>query len=208
MNEQELEVKFFVNNLAAIAKRLEALGAEVEQPRQAESNLRFDTPSGELKQRSQVLRLRQDNAARLTYKGPAHAENGVQVRQEIEFVVSDFQTARHFLEALGYQVSMLYEKYRATYSLAGLHVTLDEMPYGNFVEVEGYDTDTIQRVSSQLGLNWDRRVQISYSQLFDRLRATLNLPFRDLSFENFRDFHPVPQELGVQPADEAAFQAR
>ena len=110
MDNQELEVKYLISDLAGLESRVQELGALKFQPRTHEVNLRFDTPSGDLAQKYQVLRLRQDIETRLTFKGPAHTEQGVRIRQEIEFTVGDFDAARLFLEALGFQVSMIYEK--------------------------------------------------------------------------------------------------
>ena len=100
-------------------------------------NLRFDDTEGGLRNAHRVLRLRQDDKARLTYKGPGSVEGGARLREELEFTVSDFETARKLLEALGYQVMLVYEKYRTTYALGGCEVTLDEMPYGSFAEIDG-----------------------------------------------------------------------
>ena len=112
-----------------------------------------------------MLRLRQDTEARLTYKGPSASKDGVRVREEIEFSVSDYRSARQLLESLGYQVAMIYEKYRRSYDLLGTHISLDELPYGNFVEIEGPDVETIRAVNSILGLNWERGVPASYTTL-------------------------------------------
>jgi adenylate cyclase class 2 len=185
-SDQELEVKFYLSDLPALRARLEATGAQLVQPRVHETNLRFDTPSGDLTRGYRVLRLRQDSKARLTYKGPGKLVDGVRSRQELEFTVSDFGTAHHFLEALGYEVSVMYEKYRATYTLDGVLVTLDEMPYGNFAEIEGPDGASIRKTAEVLGLDWERRILDSYIMLFDRLRERFGLAFRDLSFENFK----------------------
>jgi adenylate cyclase class 2 len=203
MKDQELEVKFFVKDLGAIEERLHELGAQLAQPRTHEINLRFDTPGGDLARSFRVLRLRQDTAARLTYKGPATEADGVRVRQELEFVVSDFAAARLFLQALGYQVAMIYEKYRAVYDLDVTHITLDEMPYGNFVEIEGPDPATIQSINQRLGLDWTAKVSASYVMLFNLLQVKLSLPFRDLIFENFKDYVITPDQLEVKPADGA-----
>ena len=202
MKDQELEVKFFIADLAGLEARLQAAGANLAQPRSHEINLRFDTPSGDLTRTSRVLRLRQDTAARLTYKGPSESQAGVRVRQELEFTVGDFDAARAFLEALGYQVSMIYEKYRATYDLQGVHVTLDELPYGNFAEIEGPDSVSIHNVNQSLDLDWEARIAFSYTVLFDQLRSTLGLAFRDLTFDNFQDLNISPAALNVRPADE------
>ena len=198
---QELEVKFVVSSLEKIEKGLLSLGATLVQPRQYENNLRFDTPDRQLSRSLAALRLRQDNQARMTYKGPPLDEGGARLRQELEFVVSDFAMARLFLEALGYQVVVMYEKYRATYALGETLVTLDEMPYGLFVEVEGKDTGRIRQVSKQLGLDWEKRCQDSYLVLFERLRQVRRYEFTDLSFANFAGIPFSLEDLGLHCAD-------
>jgi adenylate cyclase class 2 len=201
MDEQEIEVKFYVLDLARIEAHLQELGARLTQARTHELNLRFDTPTGELKRTFQVLRLRQDTAARLTYKGPGVIQEGVRSRQEIEFEVSDFRAARHFLEALGYGVAMIYEKFRTGYELPGLHIALDELPYGKFVEIEGPNIPTLQEFNRRLGLDWEAAVTESYTMLFDHLNQALGLNFKDLIFENFKDLPNGVQRLGVRNAD-------
>ena len=200
----EIEVKYAVADLLAIEKRLKAIGAQLIQARIFEANLRFDDRDGSLGKTASVLRLRLDTAARLTYKGPSVFEAGVRDRLEIEFVVSDFYAARSFLEALGYKVIMTYEKYRAMYNLGEVIVTLDELPYGCFVEIEGPDADSLRVVNQQLGLDWDAAVPESYSEIFARLKQAKGWDFRDLSFENFSDREVRLQELDIYPADRRA----
>lgn len=201
MQDTELEIKLYLNDLPALRRRLEDAGARLYQPRVHEVNLRFDTPDGSLASARQVLRLRQDTNARLTYKGPGQLSGGVYARRELEFTVSDFDVARALLEALGYRVSLMYEKYRTTYDLDGVHVTLDELPYGDFAEIEGPDPQSIQEIAQKLGLDWEARVLDSYTALFADLRQTLGLAFQDLSFENFASLPVSPESLGVRPAD-------
>ena len=199
--DQEIEVKFYLQDLAAFRQRLLSAGAFLTQPRVKEINLRFDTPQKDLSQKAQVLRLRQDEAAHLTFKGPGALEGGVLSRQEIEFEVSDFAAARRFLEALGYRVFTTYEKIRENFTLAGVQVSLDEMPFGTFTELEGPNPEAIRKLAESLGLAWERRITMSYLELFARLKAQLALPFDDLTFEAFRDLTIRPEDLGVQPAD-------
>jgi adenylate cyclase class 2 len=201
MKDQELEVKFFVSDLQAAERRLQALGAQLSLPRVFEVNLRFDTPGGDLGRNFQVLRLRQDAIARLTFKGPASGLEGVRLRREIEFEVSDFDSARAFLEALGYQVVLIYEKFRTAYDLDGVEVSLDELPYGTFVEVEGPSPVAIREVTHKLGLDWDAAVPASYTALFDQLKVRLGLGMRDLSFESFALLSITPSDLEVGAAD-------
>jgi len=203
---QEIEAKFYVNNLDKILTRLHELGAQLIQPRVLESNIRFDLPDGRLRSERRVLRLRRDTESRLTYKDPSQNEQGVLSRREIEFTVEDFDKARQFLEALGYQSIFYYEKYRTTHILQTseipLHVMLDELPYGNFVEIEGETIEVIKEASNKLNLKWDTAIGKSYSALFDQADKTLNFSFQDLSFTNFTGIQVIPSYLGVQAADE------
>lgn len=192
---QELEVKFFVPTLEPVHIRLQALGARLEQARVHEVNLRFDTPAGDLQRAHQVLRLRQDIASHLTFKGPTQIQEGIQQRQELELTVSDFAVARALLEALGYQVVWVYEKYRQVYALEVASVALDETPLGYFVEIEGPDSASIQAAAKCLNLNWEARILESYAALFERARTAYGFTFRDLRFENFTHLRITPEAL-------------
>ncbi len=199
---QETEVKFYVSNLTEIEMRLQQMEAHLIQPRVREVNLRFDNPNGDFQREGRVLRLRQDEAVRLTYKDGSQVIDGVFNRREIEFAVSDFDSAKQFIQALGYEVVFLYEKFRTTFELDGAHIMLDESPSGTFVEIEGA-METLKPIAKKLGLNWNAAVPASYHVLFKRVRESRRLNFRDLSFENFKDMKVLPIDLGVTPADQA-----
>jgi adenylate cyclase, class 2 len=198
---QEIEVKFYVLQLEPIRRRLDDAGCLLKAPRVHEINLRFDNPDRTLTQARRVLRLRKDRQAHLAYKGRGVDEEGVRKRQELEVEVSSFDTAQALLEALGYEISFIYEKYRTTYLLGDLVIVLDEMPYGQFVEIEGPSADKIQQLALRLGLDWQARILHSYSYLFEKLSSELNLKFRDLTFDNFRELRVSADALGVSPAD-------
>jgi adenylate cyclase, class 2 len=202
-SNKEIEVKFYVEDLGALKARLIALKAECVQARTHEYNLRFDTPDEALKHKLHLLRLRQDNHATLTFKGRSDIAQGVLDRVEIEVEVSDFKTARQILEALGYAVTFIYEKYRAMYALDKTLVTLDETPLGNFVEIEGPDAETLQSVARLLGLNWEVRALQNYSDLFEAVKAALDLDYRDLTFKNLTGIKITPGDMRVIAADGA-----
>jgi adenylate cyclase class 2 len=210
---QETEAKFYVRDLSRIKSRLLELDAHLIQERILETNIRFDLPGARLRAEGRVLRLRQDVDAKLTYKGASRNEEGVLSREEIEFVVEDFEKAKRFLEALGYEKLVYYEKYRTIYSLQPsggfarpdsegfIYVMLDELPYGNFVEIEGETVDAIRAISDQLNLKWETAIGTSYSALLDRARNSLNLSIQDLSFAEFADLNVDATHLQVQAAD-------
>jgi adenylate cyclase, class 2 len=202
MNGTETEVKFYVNDLKCIEMRLLELKAHLIQPRVHEVNLRFDNINGDLRKDLKVLRLRNDTEAKFTFKGPSQIrEDGVLSRREIEFTVGDFDAAQQFLEALGYVPIVFYEKFRATYELQGVHIMLDELPYGEFVEIEGQDISILQDVAKSLGLKWKTAVKMGYHALFERVAVMHNLQVGQLSFEAVAGARITADELGIVPAD-------
>ena len=204
MNGQELEIKLLVRDLNEVEKKLKSMAAELEQPRTHEINLRFDTADSELSRAGKALRLRSDTKARMTFKGPSVNRGGARERQEIEFVVDDFHSASAFLEALGFRIKLIYEKYRAQYIYEGVRITLDELPYGKFVEIEGPDPASIHKLCVELELNWEYRISESYVMLFGYLQRQEGYQVRDLIFENFSDTSIAERELGLRPADDNA----
>lgn len=202
-HEHEREAKFYVSTLYAVKARLKEAAARQLRPQVHELNLRFDTPSGDLTSTYQVLRLRQDDQVRLTYKGPGDVEQGVSVRKEIEFIANNFDAARLFLEALGYRVQFIYEKNRSKYEMEEVEIVLDETPLGNFVEIEGPDGNSIQSAADLLGLKWEARSNKSYLALFDLVKVALGLEFRDMTFENFKDLNIPPAVMGLKVANQS-----
>lgn len=182
----EVEVKFLVDDLAAMRARLAALGARQAKPRLHERNVRFDDDASSLMRKGQLLRLRQDDGARITFKGMAEADHTseAKVREELETLVGDFETAAEILVRLGFKPRQVYEKYRETFRLGDVEVVLDELPFGDFLELEG-DEDGIRSAAQQLGLAWEERILDNYLLLMARVKDYYDLPFNDLTFANF-----------------------
>ena len=192
--EREIEVKFYLPHLEDIRKRVLDRGGHLLVQRLLERNLRFDTHDDRLRANHEVLRLRQDNRITLTYKRSHSAEE----RTEAELEVDDFHTARSLLQALGYKVISIYEKYRETFTLDQTKVMLDELPFGYFVEIEGPSLFEIEQAAISLDLEWEDRIKSSYMDLFFTLRQHLNLPFADATFDNFASCSTIePTDLGL-----------
>ncbi len=198
---QETEIKLHVPDLEGVEERLIALGAELAAPRVFERNVRHENEAGTLRQQGIVVRLREDTRTRLTYKDGSTVENNVISRYEAEVEVSDFDTMEIILYKLGFHPHMTYEKYRTTYELDDAEIVLDELPYGNFVEIES-DAAGIEKMIVRLNLGDAPRYASSYVTLFDRVKAVLSLGFNDLTFKNFRGI-TVP-ESAFRAADKNA----
>jgi adenylate cyclase, class 2 len=193
----EQEVKFYLNDPKAFEERLISSGGRLKLLRSLEINLRFDTPDRRLSNSFQTLRLRQDKICRLTWKGAGNPAGEVSAREELEVEVSDLDTARAILEGLGFELMLVYEKYRSAYMLGDVEISLDEMPFGNFCEVEGPDTESIKKTAELLGLAWDIRSRLSYLALFEIVKQKLNINLRDLTFEAFKDIKVRPEDFGL-----------
>lgn len=190
-NLVETEVKIYISDRAAILDRLRDVGAALTADRTYEHNVRYENDAETLTPAGIVLRLRQDTRARLTYKAPladnasnASVRDGIKSRFEAEVTVDDFDTMDVILQRLGYHPFVVYEKFRTTYRLGEVEIVLDEMPFGDFVEIEG-PAPAIESALATLGLADAPRFPESYMELFERVKAALNLDVHDLSFANF-----------------------
>jgi len=212
-NGQEIEAKFYVHNLDKIRAHLYELKAQLIQSRVLETNIRFDLPDAQFSSQGRLLRLRRDTEARLTYKSASKNEEGVLSRTEIEFTVEDYDKAKQFIEALGYQPIFHYEKYRMTYVISqpsegpqpseGLtHIMLDELPFGKFVEIEGESIESIRAVADTLNLKWDTAIAAGYHVLFQRLCLSRpDLAPTQLTFTALNGLKISAEDLSVRAAD-------
>ncbi len=191
---EETEVKLYTPYLVVVHTALEKLGATLEKPRVFERNVRYENQENTFQTQGIVLRLRQDNQAKLTYKTGKGITNGIVSRLEAEVVVSDFDTMDTMLKLLGFEPYMVYEKYRTTYIYDDAEIVLDEMPYGNFTEIEG-TVNQIETIIEQLDLGERPRFTDSYTVIFEHVKHHLNLDFTDLSFNNFEGIDVSEQAL-------------
>lgn len=186
LNNLEVEVKFHIDRPEIIQRRLAELD-ETAPPNVFESNLRFEDNDHTLKTRGQLLRLRRDNACRLTFKSrPGQTNSQFKVFKELEVTVSDFDTMRGILDGLGYHTAQVYEKWRQTFHWKDVELCLDTMPYGTFLEIEG-PQESIPPAADHLGLAWEKRILKNYLAMFEALRDRENLPFHDVTFSNFEN---------------------
>ncbi len=185
MNEPtETEVKLYTPDLESTAARILAAGGVLQSPRVFERNVRYDAADGSLSGRGIALRLRQDARVRLTYKEPPALKDGIMSRVEVEVTVDHFDHMDLILRRLGFVPFVVYEKYRTTYTFGGTEIVLDELPFGNFAEIEG-QTDQIHGALAALNLADRPRMAAGYLDLFERVKVALGLTMPDLTFAAF-----------------------
>ena len=147
----EIEVKIRIDRPDRLLSRLESLGARCFRDRHLEDNFLYDYPDLMLAKQGCLLRLRRrPGEAVLTFKGKARVEKGAKVRLEREVKIGDPVTLAAILEGVGLKQVYRYQKYRTEFDFRRLKIAVDELPIGNFIELEG-DQERIGEVGQLLG---------------------------------------------------------
>ena len=103
--------------------------------------------------------------------------------------------------SVGYVQILIYEKYRAIYEINDCHIMLDELPYGDFVEIEGPYASNIRKMALQIGLDFESAVSAGYARIFENYNSKYGFPPSGLTFDALRGKKPSPEELNVRAAD-------
>ncbi len=193
-NQVEIEVKFRVDDVTRVRRRLETLGAASEGEK-FETNFRYDDRAGSLLATRCLLRLRRDRRALLTFKRPRPDQGReFKIHDEYEVVVEDFDGMHRILTALGYERVQIYEKRREVFGMGDVLVCVDRLPYGDFIEIEGAP-ERIREAARRLEFRWERRILTNYLQIFETLRRFCRLDFNDVTFENMPEAPPGAREV-------------
>ena len=180
---KEVEIKFLIPDLKALAQKLSELGFRNDTPSTHEVNTLYDLPGQKLRRKGELLRLRNYGGHwRLTHKAKVKLGRH-KSRGELETAVSDGHQMDEILRALGFAPAFVYEKFRAEWSDGKGHVVLDHTPLGDIGEIEG-KSRWIDRTASALGLDAKDYITKSYAELFfDWKRRTgskaMNMTFRE-----------------------------
>jgi adenylate cyclase, class 2 len=161
----EIEIKFRVDDLRELQRRLRAAKFRQVTRRTHESNTLFDLPGQPLRKRGELLRLRKYGKSwLLTHKAKGKITRH-KSRVETQTGIEDGQQLEKILLALGFAPSFRYEKFRAEWSDGTGHVVLDETPIGFFGEIEG-PARWIDRTARALGIEPRSYITESYAELF------------------------------------------
>lgn len=189
-SNKEVEIKFQLQSLRALTRKLRAAKFRLVTPRTHEMNTLYDFPSHKLRRRGALLRLRKYGKQwLLTYKAKGGAGRH-KSREEIETKVADGGKMERILKALGFEPVFRYEKFRAEWSDGKGHVVIDETPIGIFGEIEG-PPRWIDQTAKLLSIQRRQYITQSYSELFlawkraTRSRAT-EMTFKALSGKDRR----------------------
>jgi adenylate cyclase class 2 len=204
----EQEVKFFMPEGEKLHQKINALGAKPFHPRMHEANIRFDTSDGMLTRQGKVLRLRKAGTVILTFKqpdpsGPTGEPAPARRLLETALVVDNLEKTAHLLQTLGFRPIVRYEKYREVFRWKSILLMFDQLPFGDFLELEGLDLDELRQTAKQLDLDWKQALQTSYMGIFLAMKRKYHLTFLEATFENFSgwDLQKTAEALANLPRE-------
>lgn len=167
---EEFEVKFINFNVDELKKKLSDVGAEFIGSFDYKRK-NYDFPDYRLAKENAWVRVR-DEGERvvMTYKQRQNvSENSTQDggMKEIEIEVSDFHVADELLKSIGMIEKFYEENKRERYVLHGVEIDIDYWPLiPPYVEIEGSNWESVEKVSSILGFDWSSHLKCSAMQIY------------------------------------------
>ncbi|MEQ1762656.1 MAG: class IV adenylate cyclase [Pyrinomonadaceae bacterium] len=164
----EIEKKYRLEpaDRGAVIAALNEVGAEFIG-REFEENTIYSNAN--LRQTGAIVRIRKtEKRSLLTFK--RRIENAFDVKQQIEHEteISDPEAVEAIIAELGLQPVIVYEKYRDTWKFRSVELVLDEVPFGDYMEIEGSIT-AIKEAEILLGIDDLETEHETYPRLTGRL---------------------------------------
>ena len=184
-SHKEVEIKFQVDDLHELTRRLRTAGFRQITPRTHEMNTLYDLPGQPLQRRAELLRLRRYGKEwLLTHKAKGTAGRH-KMREETETKINDGKKMDAIFRALGFEPTFRYEKFRAEWDDGKGHVVVDETPIGNFGEIEG-PSRWIDATARRLGIRRDDYITQNYAGLFQQWKQRTGSPAKEMIFKAVR----------------------
>jgi adenylate cyclase class 2 len=178
----EIEIKFRIENIRTLTRRLRASGFHLVTPRTHEMNTLYDLPGQVLRKRGELLRLRKYGSEwLLTHKAKGKTGRH-KTRVETQTKISDGTKMETIVHTLGFGPIFRYEKFRAQWSDGKGQVVVDETPIGNFGEVEG-PSRWIDRAARLLQIQPSDYITSTYADLFFQWKRRTASPAAEMTFK-------------------------
>ena len=182
----EQEIKVPLEDLDGFLTTLNSEGAKF-LGKTFQRTVRMDKDDSSLEKEGKFLRVRYGSKNVVTLKAKKDEENKeVFERIEIETEVKEPGKMIKILSELGFIQKFIMEKYRAEWKHNGVNITIDEMPFGFYIELEG-EKDKIYQVAGELGLDIGKKIIVTYWDIFEDYKKENNLEGDDIVFpENYK----------------------
>ena len=178
----EIEVKFQIQDPGLLEQLILSIGGRVKHEEVFQRTVRFDTPEKELEKMGIFMRVRVGEKNVMTVKKKkSSADSNYFERNEWETEIGDPEILIDMLKTLGFSRLLIMEKYRKSYDLDGVTISIDRLPFGNFIETEG-EKGKIEETIKALKLDQTSRVTVTYWDLHDAYNREHGLTEENIVF--------------------------
>lgn len=161
----EREIKLKIEKPSDLISKLNSLKAKFVS-KSFQRTTRMDTETMDLEKNGTFLRVRSGSKNIVTLKKKLGENAEVFERQEIETEVKDIEKLADIFGGLGFTKRLILEKYRADFDYKDVKISIDELPFGFYVELEG-DPKDIFKVADELDLDTKNKITVTYWDLFE-----------------------------------------
>lgn len=185
----EFEVKFLNINFEELRKQLKVLGAKIKTPERYMRRVVYGCEANE-GMLCTYGRVR-DEGDKITMSAKYVAQgDDISSQKEGMIIVDSFESAVDILEAFGLHQTNYQENKRETWEMPdGTLVELDTWPLlPPYIEIEGANEESIQKVAISLGMDWPNYTLLSteklYVELLNKTKNEVDELMKNLRFNN------------------------
>ncbi len=192
---EEIEAKFLEVDITALEAKLESIGATKIGETLARITC-FDYPNYSLRDNNAWVRLRTEfNQTTLAYKerlgvSSQDSSKNDEGMKEVEVTVSDFDTTKKMLFAIGMIEKFSQEKKRIRWQKGDVEFDIDTWPLTpSYLEIEGTSWESVEKATKELGLDYSKHLRCSAHNVF------LKYGFDDHDYSVFTFDRQVKKQL-------------
>ena len=172
----EKEIKIKIEKPTEIIDKLRRNGA-VFLGGALERTVRFDTKNLDYEKNGKFIRCRSGFNNTITLKEKINdTTSGVRARKETEFEIEDMDKMEYILQALGLDYKRTMEKYRQQWRMNNVSITIDELCFGVYMEIEGEEAQ-IYKACEILGIDPNSKILVTYWDLWQEISDSKDIVF-------------------------------
>lgn len=179
MKTIQKQVKYKIENFDALSKKLIQLEA-VFIGGFFEKTIRYDTVDHYLFDHGIFIRTKSGLRNVLTLKEKTRKnDNTLLERYATEIEIDDIEKMEYILSRIGLTNKIIMEKYRLYFRWNHIEISIDELPFGIYLEIKGDDKE-IRNLSKQLGFKSKDMITVTYWDIYDKIKHNDN---NDIQFD-------------------------
>lgn len=129
----------------------------------------FDNQNFDLRKKGLFLRSKDGFENTLTLKEKKEENTEIFTRIKTSIEIEDVDDINYILTKIGFTNKSIMEKYRLLWSVENIEISIDELPFGLYMEIKGNEAK-IKKFCTLLGLKKDDIINKTYWDLYYELQ--------------------------------------